>query len=63
VRLALRRIAARVRQGGHSVPREDVVRRFDRSLEHFERIYRPLADRWSVYDNSGRAPVLLEQWP
>jgi predicted ABC-type ATPase len=60
-RLALRRIAARVRQGGQSVPRADVVRRFDRSREHFERIYRPLADRCSVYDNSGRAPVLSSE--
>ena len=63
VRLALRRIAARVRQGGHPVAREDVVRRFDRGLEHFERIYRPLADRWSVYDNSGTRPRLLERGP
>ena len=63
VRLALRRIAARVRQGGHPVPREAVVRRFDRSLEHFERVYRPLADRWSVYDNSGARPRLLERGP
>lgn len=30
-RLALRRIAARVRQGGHNVPRTDVLRRFARS--------------------------------
>jgi predicted ABC-type ATPase len=52
-----------VRQGGHPVAREDVVRRFDRSLEHFERIYRPLADRWSVYDNSGTRPRLLERGP
>ncbi len=63
VSLALRRIAARVRQGGHSVPRKDVVRRFTRSLEHFEGIYRPLADTCSVYDNSGSVPVLVEQWP
>ena len=63
VRLALRRIAGRVRQGGHPIAREDVVRRFDRSLEHFERIYRPLADRWSVYDNSGTRPRLLERGP
>ena len=26
-----------------------------------QRIYRPLADRWPVYDNSGRAPRLLEK--
>ena len=61
--LALRRIAARVRQGGHAVPRADVLRRFVRGWDHFERIYRPLADEWAVYDNSGAAPKLLDRWP
>lgn len=61
--LALRRIAARVRQGGHDVPRRDVVRRFSRSWENFERKYRPLADGWAVYDNSGGRPQLLEKSP
>jgi predicted ABC-type ATPase len=61
--LALRRIAARVRQGGHSVARADVLRRFERGWEHFVRIYRPLADEWAVYDNSGESPKLLERWP
>lgn len=61
--LALRRIAARMRQGGHSVPRADVLRRFDRGWEHFVRVYRPLAHEWAVYDNSGRSPTLLERWP
>jgi predicted ABC-type ATPase len=60
-RLALRRVAARVRQGGHNVPRADVLRRFVRGWENFQRIYRPLADSWAVYDNSGRAPRLLEK--
>jgi predicted ABC-type ATPase len=61
--LALRRIAARVRQGGHSVPRADVFRRFNRSWANFEKLYRLLADAWSVYDNSGRTPRLLERGP
>ena len=61
--LALRRIAGRVRQGGHGVPRRDVLRRFDRGWKNFEAVYRPLADGWSVYDNSGVSPMLLEQWP
>jgi predicted ABC-type ATPase len=43
-RLALRRIAARVKQGGHNVPRADVLRRFARSLKNFESHYRLLAD-------------------
>lgn len=59
--LALRRIAARVRQGGHNVPRADVLRRFTRGWLNFQRHYRPLADAWAVYDNSGDAPRLLEQ--
>ena len=62
-RLALRRIAARVRQGGHDVPRADVLRRFDRSWVNFEKRYRLLADTWSVYDNSGETPRLLERSP
>ena len=61
--LALRRIAARVKQGGHNVPRHDVLRRFTRSWDNFEKHYRLLADAWSVYDNSGRKPVLLERSP
>ena len=38
VQLALRRIAARVKQGGHDVPREIVLRRFGRSWANFARI-------------------------
>jgi predicted ABC-type ATPase len=60
-RLALRRIAARVKQGGHNVPRRDVLRRFTRSRINFEKHYRLLADAWSVYDNSGSTPKLLER--
>ena len=58
--LALRRVAARVRQGGHDVPRADVLRRFARGWENFP-AYRVLADAWAVYDNSGAAPALIER--
>jgi predicted ABC-type ATPase len=61
--LALKRIAARVRHGGHDIPKEDVLRRFDRSWQNFLTVYRPLADRWAVFDNSGAEPVLQEHWP
>lgn len=63
VQLALQRIAGRVRQGGHDVPKSDVIRRFDRSLRNFHDLYRPLADVWAIYDNSGPAPQLLERVP
>jgi predicted ABC-type ATPase len=62
-RLALRRIAARVKQGGHNVPRADVLRRYTRGWNNFQTAYRLLADRWTVYDNSGSQPQLLERGP
>ena len=60
--LALRRVAARVRQGGHDVPRADVLRRFQRGWQNFP-AYRVVAHAWAVYDNSGPAPILLERNP
>lgn len=59
--VALRRIASRVRQGGHGVPRVDVVRRFSRSWENFQKVYRGLADNWAVYDNSEEKPRPLDE--
>jgi predicted ABC-type ATPase len=61
--LALKRVAARVRQGGHDVPLADVLRRYSRGWMNFQSIYRPLADSWAVYENSGRSPQLLEKKP
>jgi len=62
-RLALRRVAARVKQGGHNVLRADVLRRFDRGWKNFQTAYRLCADEWTVYDNSGKTPRLLEKGP
>lgn len=60
-KLALKRIAVRVSQGGHDVPKADVMRRFVRGGENFEKLYKPLADSWALYDNSTTTPILLEQ--
>lgn len=59
--LALQRIASRVKQGGHNVPAYDVRRRFRRGWENFQNVYKPLADSWAVYDNSGATPTLIEE--
>lgn len=58
--LALRRIAARVKQGGHDVPVADVLRRFERGWNNFEEAYKELANKWEVHDNSGNRPQLVE---
>jgi predicted ABC-type ATPase len=59
VRLALERVAARVRTGGHDVPEMDVRRRFVRSWTNFEMRYKLLADYVQVLDLSGASPILL----
>jgi predicted ABC-type ATPase len=61
--LALRRIAARVRQGGHDVPRADVVRRFHRGWANFLAVYQSLADAWVVYENSGKIAEEIDSGP
>jgi predicted ABC-type ATPase len=51
--LALQRVRERVQAGGHGVPEGVVVRRYVRGLRNLRALYLPLADVWSVYDNSG----------
>jgi predicted ABC-type ATPase len=50
--LAVIRVAERVRMGGHHIPEETIRQRYQRSIENFFRLYRPLASSWKVYDNS-----------
>ena len=56
---SIRRVADRVEQGGHDVPIEDLRRRFKVTVQNHFTIYRPVIDRWSIYDNGQHAPVLL----
>jgi predicted ABC-type ATPase len=53
---AVERVRLRVKLGGHDVPAEDVVRRYERSLRHLLEDYLPLADEWGVWDNRNPPP-------
>ena len=57
--LAIRRIAQRVKMGGHAIPETDVRRRFTRSWTNLIYLYGPLADTWQVWDNRKRPPSLI----
>lgn len=63
VTLALKRIAGRVKEGGHDVPATDVTRRFTRSWHNFQHIYAPLSDAWWVYDAGSLPPTLVTRFP
>ena len=62
VDIAIERVKLRVSQGGHDVPEQDIKRRFERSWTNFEKMYKPLADAWIVFDTSGKEPVMLDEW-
>jgi predicted ABC-type ATPase len=49
--MALARVEARVRAGGHAVPEETIRRRYTTGLRNFFQIYSPLATTWRFYDN------------
>ena len=59
VELGLERIKLRVRNGGHAIPEATVRRRFGRSLANFLRVYKPLANSWTIFDNSGDVPKMI----
>ncbi|WP_348640917.1 zeta toxin family protein [Granulicella arctica] len=52
VSINLERVQARVKMGGHDVPKEDQLRRYPRSLANLRKAF-GLADEAVVYDNSG----------
>lgn len=59
--MAVERVAARVKQGGHFIPADVVHRRFDAGLHNFWHEYCDRVDSWAMYDSSGVSPV-LKSW-
>jgi len=57
--LAVARVQARVRAGGHDVAEGVVRRRYIRGVRNFVNLYTPLASQWSVLDNSTTTPPHL----
>jgi len=46
------RVKNRVLNGGHHIPKDDIIRRYYRSKNMFWNIYKDLCDSWSIYYNS-----------
>lgn len=50
--LAVQRVQARVRAGGHNTPEPIIRRRYEMGLKYFFDEYIPQCDRWILADNS-----------
>lgn len=61
--MAVERVKTRVSRGGHSIPEPVIRRRFQSGFANFQDTYRPIVDRWSLYDNSGAHAILIASGP
>ena len=56
---AIKRVAIRINKKGHYVSKEDIYRRYFRSIKNFWYIYKSLVDEWFLINNSGKIPYLI----
>ncbi len=56
VEMAISRVAKRVCEGGHNIPVDVIKRRYYRGIENLFKIYIPLCDEWSLFENSKKYP-------
>lgn len=61
VQLSLKRIAERVKRGGHDIPRQVAVRRYGKGLINLFRYYIPLADYCAIFDNTMNPTLIYER--
>lgn len=59
--LAIVRVSQRVKQGGHRIPEHVIRRRYEAGLRNLELLYKPIVDKYAVYDSSGQRPILLTE--
>jgi predicted ABC-type ATPase len=59
--MAIARVASRVKNGGHFIPEDVIIRRYHRGLTNLINIYSQLADNWFVLDNSSIEPKLIAE--
>jgi predicted ABC-type ATPase len=58
--MAVERVAARVRQGGHHAREATIRRRYEAGLSIFFRLHQPMMTSWRLCDNSGAiAPKVI----
>jgi len=59
--IARGRVRQRVTKGGHDIPDDVQVRRFQLGIRNLAELYRPLLDHWRLYDNTGQQPHLVAE--
>jgi predicted ABC-type ATPase len=62
VEASMERVRRRVAAGGHGIPEETIRRRFGKSAVYFENLYKPIVDKWYIWESVEGDFVLVESW-
>jgi len=57
--LAIERVKSRVKQGGHDIPHETILRRFTSGLKNIEK-FKLIVDSWVIFDGDVNIPKLID---
>jgi predicted ABC-type ATPase len=57
--LAIERVKSRVKQGGHDIPHETILRRFTSGLKNLEK-FKLIVDSWVIFDGDVDIPKLID---
>ena len=60
--IAIKRVAARVSAGGHSIPEETIRRRYERGLKNLFEMYIPISNSWRVFQASSIIPKEIARY-
>ena len=58
--LAFERVRERVASGGHNIPEDVIYRRYFRGLRIFFKLYKPIANTWTIFDNSQDIEIIAK---
>lgn len=58
---ACERVAKRVSEGGHDIPKEVIFQRYYLGLKNLFEIFMPIVDFWSLYDNNLETKLVADK--
>lgn len=57
--LAVKRVAERVRKGGHNIPQDIIYRRYISGIQNLFQLFMSIVDYWAIFDNSNNPRKIL----
>ena len=56
---AIKRVAKRVSEGGHNIPREVIIRRYNLGIQNLFNLFMEKVDSWMLIDNSQNPRMIV----